>query len=209
MEQLINLFFRSIFVDNMIFAFFLGMCSFLAVSKNVKTSLGLGLAVTFVLCVTVPTNYLLQTKILGPDCLVEGVDLSYLAFILFIAVIAGIVQLVEMVVERFSPSLYASLGIFLPLIAVNCAIMGASLFMQQRILMDPATETKAIGCIGDTFAYALGSGIGWLLAIVGLAAIREKMAYTNVPKPLQGLGITFITVGLMAMAFMCLSGLDL
>lgn len=209
MEQLINLFFRSIFVDNMIFAFFLGMCSFLAVSKNVKTSLGLGLAVTFVLCVTVPTNYLLQTKILGPDCLVEGVDLSYLAFILFIAVIAGIVQLVEMVVERFSPSLYASLGIFLPLIAVNCAIMGASLFMQQRILMDPATETKAIGCIGDTFAYALGSGIGWLLAIVGLAAIREKMAYTNVPKPLQGLGITFITVGLMAMAFMCFSGLKI
>ena len=134
MEQLINLFFRSIFVDNMIFAFFLGMCSFLAVSKNVKTSLGLGLAVTFVLCVTVPTNYLLQTKILGPDCLVEGVDLSYLAFILFIAVIAGIVQLVEMVVERFSPSLYAALGIFLPLIAVNCAIMGASLFMQQRLV---------------------------------------------------------------------------
>ena len=165
MEQLINLFFRSIFVDNMIFAFFLGMCSFLAVSKNVKSSLGLGLAVTFVLCVTVPTNYLLQTKILGPDCLVEGVDLSYLAFILFIAVIAGIVQLVEMVVERFSPSLYAALGIFLPLIAVNCAIMGASLFMQQRINLDPS-NTQYIGSVLDAFVYALGSGFGWLLAIV-------------------------------------------
>ena len=209
MEQLINLFFRSIFVDNMIFAFFLGMCSFLAVSKNVKTSLGLGLAVTFVLCVTVPVNYLLQTKVLGPDCLVEGVDLSYLAFILFIAVIAGIVQLVEMVVERFSPSLYASLGIFLPLIAVNCAIMGASLFMQQRVNMDPATETKAIGCIADAFAFAIGSGIGWLAAIVALAAIREKLEYSQVPKPLQGLGITFITVGLMALAFQCFTSLNI
>ena len=189
MEQLINLFFRSIFVDNMIFAFFLGMCSFLAVSKNVKTSLGLGLAVTFVLCVTVPTNYLLQTKILGPDCLVEGVDLSYLAFILFIAVIAGIVQLVEMVVERFSPSLYAALGIFLPLIAVNCAIMGASLFMQQRINLDPS-NTQYIGSVLDAFVYALGSGFGWLLAIVSMGAISEKMAYSDVPKPLRGLGIT-------------------
>ena len=208
MEQLINLFFRSIFVDNMIFAFFLGMCSFLAVSKNVKTSLGLGLAVTFVLCVTVPTNYLLQTKILGPDCLVEGVDLSYLAFILFIAVIAGMVQLVEMVVERFSPSLYAALGIFLPLIAVNCAIMGASLFMQQRINLDPS-NTQYIGSVLDAFVYALGSGFGWLLAIVSMGAISEKMAYSDVPKPLRGLGITFITVGLMAMAFMCFSGLKL
>ena len=206
---MINLFFRSIFVDNMIFAFFLGMCSFLAVSKNVKTSLGLGIAVTFVLMVTVPVDYLLQTKILGPNCLVEGVDLSYLSFILFIAVIAGIVQLVEMIVERFSPSLYAALGIFLPLIAVNCAIMGASLFMQQRVQMDPETSTQAIASIGDSVAYALGSGIGWLLAIVGLAAIREKMAYTDVPRPLQGLGITFITVGLMAMAFMCFSGLKI
>ncbi len=208
MEQLISLFFRSIFVDNMIFAFFLGMCSFLAVSKNVKTSLGLGLAVTFVLCVTVPTNYLLQTKVLGPDCLVEGVDLSYLAFILFIAVIAGIVQLVEMVVERFSPSLYAALGIFLPLIAVNCAIMGASLFMQQRINLDPS-NTQYIGSVLDAFVYALGSGFGWLLAIVSMGAISEKMAYSDVPKPLRGLGITFITVGLMAIAMMCFSGLKL
>ena len=202
------MFVRSIFVDNMIFAFFLGMCSYLAVSKNVKTALGLGVAVTFVLLITLPVNYLLQTKILGPDCLVEGVDLSFLSFILFIAVIAGIVQLVEMVVERFSPSLYASLGIFLPLIAVNCAIMGASLFMQQRITMDP-NNTQAILNVWDSVAYAIGSGIGWLLAIVGLAAIREKMQYSDVPKPLRGLGITFITVGLMAMAFMCFSGLTI
>jgi len=208
MEHIINLFFRSIFVDNMIFAFFLGMCSYLAVSKNVKTSLGLGLAVTFVLFVTVPVDYILQTKVLGPDCIFEGIDLSYLSFILFIAVIAAMVQLVEMVVEKYSPSLYASLGIFLPLIAVNCAIMGASLFMQQRINMDP-TSSQYIGDIWDSIIYAFSSGIGWLLAIVGLAAIREKMAYTNVPKPLQGLGITFITVGLMAMAFMCFSGLNI
>ena len=191
----------------MIFAFFLGMCSFLAVSKNVKTSLGLGLAVTFVLLVTVPVDYLLQTKVLSEDG-IFGMDLSYLSFILFIAVIAAMVQLVEMIVERFSPSLYAALGIFLPLIAVNCAIMGASLFMQQRITM-PDTNSQAITGIWDAVAYALGSGIGWLLAITCLAAIREKMAYTDVPKPLQGLGITFITVGLMAMAFMCFSGLNL
>ena len=208
MEQMLSLFVRSIFVDNMIFAFFLGMCSYLAVSKNVKTALGLGVAVIFVLCVTVPVNFLLQTKVLGPDCLDKGVDLSFLAFILFIAVIAGIVQLVEMVVERFSPSLYSALGIFLPLIAVNCAIMGASLFMQQRIGMDP-NSNQYIGSVWDALVYALGSGIGWLLAIVALAAIREKMAYTDVPKPLQGLGITFITVGLMAMAFMCFSGLNI
>ena len=185
MEHLLSLFVRSIFVDNMIFAFFLGMCSYLAVSKNVKTAVGLGIAVTFVLLVTLPVNYLLQTKVLAANAIVEGVDLSFLSFILFIAVIAGIVQLVEMVVERFSPSLYASLGIFLPLIAVNCAIMGASLFMQQRI------------------------NLGRLLAIVGLAAIREKMAYSDVPAPLKGLGITFITVGLMAIAFMCFSGLNI
>lgn len=208
MEHLLSLFVRSIFVDNMIFAFFLGMCSYLAVSKNVKTSFGLGVAVTFVLLVTVPVDYLLQTKVLAEDGIL-GQDLTYLAFILFIAVIAGIVQLVEMVVERFSPSLYSALGIFLPLIAVNCAIMGASLFMQQRIQMDPATSSQAIGNVWDSLAYALGSGIGWTLAIVSLAAIREKMAYTNVPKPLQGLGITFITVGLMAMAFMCFSGLKI
>jgi Na+-transporting NADH:ubiquinone oxidoreductase subunit E len=202
MEHLISLFFRSIFVDNMIFAFFLGMCSFLAVSKNVKTSFGLGMAVTFVLLITVPVDYILQTKVLDP------LGLSYLSFILFIAVIAGIVQIVEMVVERYSPSLYASLGIFLPLIAVNCAIMGASLFMQQRINMDPASS-QYIGSVLDAVVYALGSGLGWLLAIVLMGAIREKMQYSDVPKPLQGLGITFITVGLMAMAMMCFSGLKI
>ena len=219
MEHIISLFFRSIFVDNMIFAFFLGMCSFLAVSKNVKTSFGLGMAVTFVLLVTVPVDYLLQTYVLGPDCLVEGVDLSYLSFILFIAVIAGIVQLVEMIVEKYSPSLYAALGIFLPLIAVNCAIMGASLFMQQRIHLDPSNSqyignvidsiAYAIGNVIDSIAYAIGSGLGWTLAIVAMGAIREKMQYSDIPKPLQGLGITFITVGLMAMAMMCFSGLKI
>ena len=208
MEHAISLFVRSIFADNMIFAFFLGMCSYLAVSKNVKTSFGLGIAVTFVLLVTVPVNYLLQKFVLGPDCLVEGVDLSYLSFILFIAVIAAIVQVVEMIVEKFSPSLYAALGIFLPLIAVNCAIMGASLFMQQRVVLDPM-DPKAITSIGDAVMYALGSGIGWILAICALAGIREKMEYNDVPKHLQGLGITFIVVGLMAMAFMCFSGLNI
>ena len=208
MEHAISLFFRSIFVDNMIFAYFLGMCSYLAVSKNVKTSLGLGLAVTFVLLITVPVDYLLQTKVLGPDCLMEGVDLSYLSFILFIAVIAGIVQLVEMVVEKYSPSLYAALVIFLPLIAVICAIMGASLFMQQRILMEP-TNSQAITSVWDSIVYAVGSGLGWTLAIVLMGAIREKMQYCDVPKPLQGLGITFITVGLMAMAMLCFSGLKI
>lgn len=207
MEHLLSLFVRSIFVDNMIFAFFLGMCSYLAVSKNVKTAIGLGIAVTFVLVVTLPVNYLLQTKVLAADGIL-GIDLSFLSFILFIAVIAAITQLVEMIVERFSPSLYASLGIFLPLIAVNCAIMGASLFMQQRITLG-ATDPKAITDIWDAISYALGSGIGWMLSIVGLAAIREKMAYSDVPAPLKGLGITFITVGLMAMAFMCFSGLNI
>ena len=202
MVRLISLFFRSIFVDNMIFAFFLGMCSFLAVSKNVKTSFGLGLAVTFVLVVTVPVDYLLQTKVLDP------LGLSYLSFILFIAVIAGMVQIVEMVVERYSPSLYASLGIFLPLIAVNCAIMGASLFMQQRINLDPS-NTQYIGSVWDAIVYAFGSGIGWVLAITSMGAIREKMQYGDVPQPLRGLGITFITVGLMAMAMMCFSGLKI
>ena len=208
MEHLISLFFRSIFVDNMIFAFFLGMCSFLAVSKNVKTSLGLGLAVTFVLLVTVPITYLLQTKVLGPDCLMKDIDLSYLSFILFIAVIAGIVQLVEMAVEKYSPALYAALGIFLPLIAVNCAIMGASLFMQQRINLDP-TNTQSIKSLADSIVYAVGSGLGWTLAITAMGAIREKMQYSDVPKPLQGLGITFITVGLMALAMMCFSGIKI
>ena len=208
MEHFISLFVRSIFVDNMVFAFFLGMCSYLAVSKSVKTAIGLGIAVTFVQLITLPVNYLLQTKVLGPDALVEGVDLSFLAFILFIAVIAGIVQLVEMVVERFSPALYASLGIFLPLIAVNCAIMGGSLFMQQRIAMD-ANNSQAILSFWDSVAYALGSGLGWAVAIILFAAIREKMEYSIVPKPLRGLGIAFITVGLMALAFMCFSGIKM
>ena len=207
MEHFFSLLVRSIFVDNMIFAFFLGMCSYLAVSKNVKTAVGLGIAVTFVLVVTLPVNYLLQTKVLSADGIL-GIDLSFLSFILFIAVIAAITQLVEMIVERFSPSLYASLGIFLPLIAVNCAIMGASLFMQQRINLTPS-DPKFIGGVADAISYALGSGLGWMLAIVGLAAIREKMAYSDVPAPLKGLGITFITVGLMAMAFMCFSGLNI
>ena len=202
MEHAISLFVRSIFADNMIFAYFLGMCSYLAVSKNVKTSAGLGVAVIFVLAITLPVNYLLQVHVLNP------LGLGYLSFILFIAVIAAMVQLVEMVVEKFSPSFYASLGIFLPLIAVNCAIMGGSLFMQQRILLEPE-NVKAIANLGDAFAYALGSGIGWLLAIVCLAGIREKMEYNDVPRPLQGLGITFIVVGLMAMAFMCFSGLNI
>ncbi|MBQ9523007.1 MAG: NADH:ubiquinone reductase (Na(+)-transporting) subunit E [Paludibacteraceae bacterium] len=202
MEHALSLFVRSIFADNMIFAFFLGMCSYLAVSKDVKTSAGLGVAVLFVEFITLPVNYLLQVYVLTP------LGLGYLSFILFIAVIAAIVQLVEMIVEKFSPSLYASLGIFLPLIAVNCAIMGASLFMQQRVLLDPE-NVKAIANIGDAFAFAIGSGIGWMLAIVALAGIREKMEYNDVPKPLQGIGITFITVGLMALAFMCFSGLNI
>ncbi len=208
MEHFFSLFVRSIFVDNMVFAFFLGMCSYLAVSKSVKTAIGLGIAVTFVQVITLPVNYLLQTKVLGPDALVPCVDLSFLAFILFIAVIAGIVQLVEMIVERFSPSLYASLGIFLPLIAVNCAIMGGSLFMQQRIAMD-ANNSQAILSFWDSVAFALGSGLGWALAIILFAAVREKMEYCNVPKPLRGLGIAFITVGLMALAFMCFSGIKM
>lgn len=214
MEHTLSLFVRSIFVDNMIFAYFLGMCSYLAVSKNVKTSLGLGVAVTFVLLITMPINYLLDTYVLRAGALswlgesFASLDLSYLSFILFIAVIAAIVQLVEMVVEKFSPSLYASLGIFLPLIAVNCAIMGCALFMQQRTALAP-TDPKAITGMLDVMSYALGSGIGWMLAIVGLAAVREKMEYAQVPVALRGLGITFITVGLMALAFMCFSGLDI
>ena len=197
--EYLSLFVKSIFVDNMIFAYFLGMCSFLAVSKNVKTAAGLGLAVIAVLLITLPVNYLLNRYVLAPNALIEGVDLSFLSFIIFIAVIAAIVQIVEMVVEKFSPELYSSLGIFLPLIAVNCAILGGSLFMQQKDFMN----------IGETAVYALGSGLGWFLAIVSLAAIREKMAYSNVPKPLKGLGITFITVGLMGIAFMTFMGLAL
>ena len=197
--EYLNLFIKSIFVDNMIFAYFLGMCSFLAVSKNVKTAAGLGVAVIFVLLVTLPINYLLNRYVLAPDALFPGVDLSFLSFIIFIAVIAAMVQIVEMVVEKFSPSLYSALGIFLPLIAVNCAILGGSLFMQQKDFVN----------IGEASVYALGSGLGWFLAIVSLAAIREKMSYSNVPAPLKGLGITFITVGLMGLAFMAFMGIKL
>ena len=207
MEHFISLLVRSVFVDNMVFAFFLGMCSFLAVSKSVKTAMGLGVAVIFVQVITLPVNYLLQTKVLAADGIL-GVDLTFLAFILFIAVIAGIVQLVEMIVERFAPALYSQLGIFLPLSAVNCAIMGGSLFMQQRIGL-PADNSQAITCFADSIAFAIGSGLGWMIAIVLFAAIREKMEYSNIPKPLRGLGIAFITVGLMAMAFMCFSGIKM
>ena len=207
MEHFFSLLVRSVFVDNMVFAFFLGMCSFLAVSKSVKTAIGLGVAVIFVQVITLPVNYLLQTKVLAADG-IFGVDLTFLALILFIAVIAGIVQLVEMIVERFAPALYSQLGIFLPLIAVNCAIMGGSLFMQQRIGL-PADNSQAITCFADSIAFAIGSGLGWMIAIVLFAAIREKIEYSNVPKPLRGLGIAFITVGLMAMAFMCFSGIKM
>ena len=197
--EYLSLFVKSIFVDNMIFAYFLGMCSFLAVSKNVKTAAGLGVAVIAVLLITLPVNYLLNRYVLQPDALIEGVDLSFLSFIVFIAVIAAIVQIVEMLVEKFSPELYSALGIFLPLIAVNCAILGGSLFMQQKDFLN----------IGEASVYALGSGIGWFLAIVSLAAIREKMSYSNVPDALKGLGITFITVGLMGIAFMTFMGISL
>ena len=197
--EYLNLFIKSIFIDNMIFALFLGMCSYLAVSKTVKTAVGLGAAVTFVLLVTLPVNYLLDTYVLRPNALIEGVDLSYLSFIIFIAIIAAIVQIVEMVVEKFFPALYGSLGIFLPLIAVNCAILGGSLFMQQ----------KEFENVGFAAVYALGSGIGWLFAIACIAAIREKIAYSNIPAPLKGLGITFIATGLMAIAFLSFSGIKL
>ena len=203
--EYISLFVKSIFVDNMIFAYFLGMCSYLAVSKNVKTANGLGLAVIFVLICTLPLNYLLNTYVLTPGALkwispdFADVDLSFLSFIIFIAVIAAFTQLVEMIVEKFLPSLYSSLGIYLPLIAVNCAILGASLFMQQRDFTS----------VGEAEVYALGSGIGWYLAIVALAAIREKMAYSNVPKALKGTGIAFITVGLMGIAFMIFMGIQI
>lgn len=204
MEEL-NLFVKSIFVDNMIFAYFLGMCSYLAVSKNVKTAFGLGVAVTFMLIVTLPLNYLLDKYILQPGALAwlgeefKDVDLSFLGLIMFIAVIASATQLVEMAVEKFSPSLYNSLGIFLPLIAVNCAILGGALFMQQKDFSSALTAG----------VYGAGSGIGWLLAIVGLAAIREKLAYSNVPMPLRGIGITFIITGLMGIAFMSFLGIKL
>lgn len=203
--ELFNLFIRSIFIDNMIFAFFLGMCSYLAVSKTVKTSFGLGIAVTFVLLITAPVNWLIDTYLLKEGAMswispeLTDVDLEYLSFLIFIAVIAAIVQLVEMVVEKFSPPLYNALGIFLPLIAVNCAILGVALFVQEREYTS----------IGEVTVYSLGSGIGWFLAIVSLAAIREKIKYSNIPAPLRGLGIAFILTGLMAIAFMSFMGIKI
>lgn len=201
-----NIFIRSIFVDNMIFAYFLGMCSFLAVSKNVKTAFGLGIAVTFMLVVTLPVNYLLNTYVLRPGALIwlgadmADVDLSFLSLIMFIAVIASMTQLVEMAVEKFAPSLYASLGIFLPLIAVNCAILGGSLFMQQR----------GFGSVGTAVCAGGGWGLGWLLAITAVAAIRERLAtYSRIPAPLRGIGITFIVTALMGIAFMSFLGIKI
>ncbi|MGB0811130.1 MAG: NADH:ubiquinone reductase (Na(+)-transporting) subunit E [Flavobacteriaceae bacterium] len=201
----VNLFVRSIFIENMVFAYFLGMCSYLAVSKTVKTAVGLGLAVVFVLSITVPINYLLDSYLLRPGALLwldasyADVDLSFLSFIMFIAVIASMVQLVEMIVEKIAPALYGALGIFLPLIAVNCAILGGSLFMQQ----------KDFGGILESTIYGTGSGIGFFLAILAIAAIREKIAYSNIPAPLRGLGITFIITGLMAIGFMSFMGIKI
>ncbi len=203
--EALNIFVKSIFIDNMIFAYFLGMCSYLAVSKTVKTGIGLGMAVIFVLGITVPINFLLENFVLKEGALTwidpsfANVDLSFLSFIMFIAVIASMVQLVEMIVEKFAPALYGALGIFLPLIAVNCAILGGSLFMQER----------QYTTIADATVFGLGSGVGWLLAIVGIAAIREKIRYSNVPAPLRGLGITFIITGLMGIAFMAFMGIEL
>jgi Na+-transporting NADH:ubiquinone oxidoreductase subunit E len=205
MENILNIFIKSIFIENFIFAYFLGMCSYIAVSKTVKTATGLGIAVIFVLAITVPVDYLLNKFLLNPGALswlnpkFANVDLSFLSFIIFIAVIAAMVQLVEMFVERFAPALYASLGIFLPLIAVNCAILGASLFMQER----------QYNSIGEIFSFGLGSGIGWALAIILMAAIRERLKYSDVPKPLRGVGITFIITGLMGIAFMSFMGIKL
>ena len=205
MQDLVNIFVKSVFIDNMIFAYFLGMCSYLAVSKTVKTAVGLGAAVIFVLGITVPINYLLENYVLKAGALVwlsddlANVDLSFLSFIMFIAVIASMVQLVEMIVEKISPALYGALGIFLPLIAVNCSILGGALFMQER----------QYSTIAEATAFGLGSGFGWLLAIVAIAAIREKIRYSNVPAPLRGLGITFIITGLMGMAFMSFMGIQL
>ncbi|MDH8702464.1 Na+-transporting NADH:ubiquinone oxidoreductase subunit E [Dysgonomonadaceae bacterium PH5-43] len=205
MQEYLSTFISSIFVENMIFAYFLGMCSYLAVSKNVKTAMGLGVAVAFVLTVTLPINYLLENYVLKAGALswlgeqFDSVNLSFLSFIIFIAVIASMVQLIEMVMEKFMPALYSSLGIFLPLIAVNCAIMGGSLFMQQ----------KAFANVGMATVYGLGSGIGWLLAIIGIAAIREKLQYSDIPKPLKGLGMAFILTALMGFGFMSFSGIKI
>ena len=201
MESL-NIFIRSIFIDNMVFAFFFGMCSYIAVSKSVKTALGLGAAVTFVMVMTVPLNYLLYEYVLKANALVEGVDLNFLSFIVFIATIAAFVQLVEMIVEKFSPTLYSQLGIFLPLIAVNCAIMGGSLFMQQKV------DGGELTSLWQTIVYGLGSGLGWWLAIVMMAAIREKTTYSHIPAALKGPGIAFIITGLMGIAFMIFSGIQ-
>lgn len=205
MENLLSIFVKSIFIDNMIFAYFLGMCSYLAVSKKVSTAIGLGAAVIFVLGITIPINYLLDVYVLQPGALkwispeFANIDLSFIGFIMFIAVVAAMVQLVEMTVEKFSPSLYASLGIFLPLIAVNCSILGGALFMQAR----------GYANIGEATVFGLGSGVGWFLAIVALAAIREKIRYSKVPAPLRGLGITFILTGLMGLAFLSFAGIKL
>jgi len=205
MQEYLNLFIKSIFIDNMVFAFFLGMCSYLAVSKTVKTSVGLGVAVVFVLTITVPVNYIIQNYLLAPGALswvspkLAEMDLNFLSFMMFIATIAAMVQLVEMVIEKFSPALYNSLGIFLPLIAVNCAILGGSLFMQER----------EYPSLGHATVFGLGSGIGWAIAIIAIAAIREKIRYSNVPAPLRGLGISFIITGLMAFAFMSFLGIKL
>jgi Na+-transporting NADH:ubiquinone oxidoreductase subunit E len=205
MENLINIFIKSIFIENMVFAYFLGMCSYLAVSKSVKTATGLGLAVVFVLAITIPVNYMLENYVLTEGALswispsFATIDLSFLSFIMFIAVIASMVQLVEMIVEKFAPVLYTQLGIFLPLIAVNCAILGGALFMQQKAFVNIAEAT----------VYGVGSGIGWFLAIVGIAAIRERIQYSNIPAPLRGLGITFIVTGLMGLAFMGFMGIKL
>jgi len=205
MEELVNIFIKGVFIENMIFAYFLGMCSYLAVSKTVDTAVGLGFAVIFVLGITVPINYLLENYLLKEGALVWlgdrflDMDLSFLSLIMFIAVVASMVQLVEMIVEKFSPKLYSSLGIFLPLIAVNCSILGGALFMQER----------QYSTILEATSFALGSGVGWWLAIVGIAAIREKIRYSNVPAPLRGLGITFIITGLMGIGFMCFMGIKI
>jgi Na+-transporting NADH:ubiquinone oxidoreductase subunit E len=203
MENFLNIFIRSVFLENMVFAYFIGMCSYLAVSKSVKTATGLGIAVIFVQVITVPVNYLLENYLLKEGALkwlgesYADVDLSFLSFIMFIAVIAAMVQLVEMIVEKFAPELYNSLGIFLPLIAVNCAILAGSLFMQQKEFIN----------IGEATVYGIGSGSGWCIAIISIAAIREKLRYSNVPAPLRGLGISFIITGLMGLAFMGFMGI--
>lgn len=205
MQELVNIFVKAIFVENMIFAYFLGMCSYLAVSKTVKTGVGLGAAVIFVLGITVPINYLLENYVLKEGALawlspsLSAIDLSFLSFIMFIAVIASMVQLVEMIVEKFAPALYGALGIFLPLIAVNCSILGGALFMQER----------QYATIAEATSFGLGSGVGWFLAIVSIAAIREKIKYSHVPPALRGLGITFIITGLMGIAFMAFMGIEL